>query len=97
MGRTIPSFRMALEREVASWRYFKKRLNSYSQRDLESLFNIARNNCSAASCSIRPIVSEAMFMAMIFGHEKLLSYTASKVEQIRLMISEERRKQATEG
>jgi hypothetical protein len=86
MGRTIPSFRIALEEEITSWGPFRASTGASSRRTLDKLFNQARGYCSAASNATRPVRFEAMLMAVIFSHEKRLETLARDIEKARLEI-----------
>jgi hypothetical protein len=87
MGRTIPSFRMALETEIQSWSTFRRSLGKGNSESLDHLFDQARSNCMAAGNAVRPVVFEGMFMAIAFSHEKRLSHVARAIEELRLEIS----------
>ncbi len=84
MGRTIPSFRIALEQEIATWKDYKEALSKGSKERLEELFNAARNYCSASSNAVRPIRFQSMFMAVAVAHEIRLVNIAREVEKMRL-------------
>ncbi|MGD0638609.1 MAG: hypothetical protein ABSA72_11290 [Nitrososphaerales archaeon] len=59
MGRTVPSFRMALEGEIASWREFGGSLRSIGSRDdLDGMFDRARTNCMALATPSAPWCSK---------------------------------------
>jgi hypothetical protein len=84
MGRTVPSFRMALEGEIASWRDFRGSLKRIGSReDLDSMFDQTRTNCMAAGNAVRPVVFEGMFMAIAFSHEKRLTSIGRAIEELR--------------
>lgn len=72
MGRTILSFRMALEQEIVNWSAYRKSLGHGSVQTLDKLLNQARNYCSASSNAVRPVRFEGMLMAIIFAHERRL-------------------------
>ncbi|MBI2127025.1 MAG: hypothetical protein HYU02_06925 [Thaumarchaeota archaeon] len=84
MGRTIPSFRIALEQEIASWKDYRKSLRKGSKAILEDLFNAARNYCSASSNAVRPVRFQGMFMGIAVQHERRLENIAREIERIRL-------------
>jgi hypothetical protein len=45
MGKTIPSYRMALEYDIESWRGFRKSLVSEEEREaFVELMDLCRNN-----------------------------------------------------
>jgi hypothetical protein len=85
MGRTVPSFRMVLEGEIASWREFRGSLRSIGSReDLDGMFDQARTNCMAAGNAVRPVVFEGRFMAIAFSHEKRLTDIGKAIEELRI-------------
>jgi len=74
LGRTVPSFRMKLEGEIAKWKPFMKALPSECEKEaFEELMNHCRRHTMAAGASVRPIVSDAMFMTILLAHEKELT------------------------
>ncbi len=86
MGRTIPSFRIALEEEIASWRAFRASLGPGSRQSLDELFNEARTYCSASSNSVRPTKFDGMLMGMLAAHEGKLQRLSAAIEQTRLEL-----------
>jgi hypothetical protein len=70
MGRTIPSFRIALYQEEKTWKKFRACLDKKNKLAFDDLFSTARLYISACMMSCRPIRLEAIFMAMIFHHFK---------------------------
>lgn len=85
VGRTVPSFRIALEGEIASWKEFRKSLkNIGSREDLDSMFDQARTNCMTAGNAVRPVVFEGMFMAIAFSHEKRFADLGRGIEELRM-------------
>ena len=83
MGRTIPSFRIALEEEITSWREFRGSMGSGSRKSLDDLFNEARKYCSASSNSVRPVKFDGMLMGMLAAHERRLEKLSATMEQER--------------
>jgi len=86
MGRAVPSFRIALEREIYSWKDLRRALGKGNRKRLDDLFNQARSNCMAAGNAVRPVVFEGMFMAIVFSHEKRLEDLTKAIEEVRLQI-----------
>jgi len=84
MGRTIPSFRIALEQEIATWSLYRRSLGTASRETLDRMFNRARAFCSASSNSVRPTQFQGMFMAMAFDHAKRLEDLDAGIERLRL-------------
>ena len=90
MGRTIPSFRIALEGEMASWSSFRKSLSPGARKVLDKLFNEARNYCSASSNAARPVKFEGMLMAIIFAQARRVEDIARGIEKARLELDGDR-------
>ena len=80
MGKTVPSYRVALECEISSWRGFKEALNSQDREAFERLMDAARNNCMAASNACRPVVFEAMVMSIMLSQQMQLSKLEKKLD-----------------
>ena len=84
MGRTVPSFRIALEQEIASWSQYRRSLGTASRDALDRMLNRARTYCSASSNAVRPVRFEGMFMAMAFDHAKRTEDLSVALEKLRL-------------
>ena len=66
MGKTVPSFRMALEFEIDKWRGFRKALTSDEDRAaFDELMDMCRINAMAAGNACNPIVFEPMVMSIL--------------------------------
>ena len=62
---------MKLEGEIAEWKPFMKALPSECEKEaFEELMNHCRRHTMAAGASVRPIVSDAMFMSILLAHER---------------------------
>jgi hypothetical protein len=73
MGKTVESYRIALDAEIQSWNGFLKALRSDDREAFEQLLDACRNYASAGSNSTRPVLFEAMSMSiMLFQQKKLL-------------------------
>jgi hypothetical protein len=84
MGRTIPSFRIALEQEMTSWSRYRRSLGVVSREALDAMFNKARTYCSASSNAVRPVKFEGMFMAVAFDHARRLEDLSVEIEKLRM-------------
>ena len=94
MGRTVPSFRMVLEREIGKWKGFAEALMSNSEREaFWELMNYCRCYASAAGAAVRPIVSDAMFMVILLAQQKELRKIRAALEK----LSNEKERQQVMG
>jgi hypothetical protein len=84
MGRTVPSFRIALEQEVASWSQYRRSLGAESREALDRMFNRARTCCSSSSNAVRPVKFDGMFMAMAFDHTRRIEDLTIGIQKLEL-------------
>lgn len=88
MGRTVPSFRPALEHEIESWKDFKRALRPNEQDILNKLMNFARIHADAGSMSARPMISEVLFMSFAIEQEKRIKALERKVKELQEKLKE---------
>ena len=72
MGKTVPSYRQALEREIERWKGFRKGLRGKDAAAFDCMMNACRMFASAGSMATRPILLEAMVMSILLHQEKCL-------------------------
>lgn len=82
MGRTVPSFRPALEHEIESWKDFKRALRPEDQKILDKLMNFARIHADAGSLSARPMLSEILFISFAIEQEKRIESLKKRVQEL---------------
>ena len=82
MGRTVPSFRPALEHEIESWRSFKRALRPEEQKIFNKLMNYARIHADAGSMSARPMLSEVLFISFAVEQEKRIEMLEERVKEL---------------
>ena len=82
MGRTVPSFRPALEHEIESWKDFKRALRPEDQEVFNKLMNFARIHSDAGSMSARPMLSELLFISFALEQQKKIEMLEKKVKQL---------------
>ena len=73
MGKTVESYRMALDREVQRWSGFARALRKADREAFEQLIDICRNYASAGSNATRPVLFEAMIMSILLDQQKSLN------------------------
>jgi hypothetical protein len=82
LGRTVPSYRQALEAEIANWEGFRRALRDRDLEAFDKMMNACRIYASAGSMATRPILIEAMFMAVLLSQQKKLMEIAENLEQL---------------
>jgi hypothetical protein len=68
MGRTIPSFRIALAEEESEWKEYRQYLGKKDRKHLDSMFAIPRLYISACSCAVRPVRIYPVFFSILLHH-----------------------------
>src|SRR5215213_5512686 len=82
MGRTIPSFRIALEMEKVDWKPFRNALDKSERKEFDDMFDIPRLYVTACSNSTQLVPLHPIIMSILFHHYKELIQLISEVEQI---------------
>jgi len=73
VGKTVASYRVALDRELQRWSGFGRALRSEDKAAFDQLMDTCRNFASAGSNATRPVVFEAMTMSILLHHQKVLN------------------------
>jgi hypothetical protein len=82
MGRTIPSFRVALAMEEAEWKPFRNALDKSDRKKFDDMFDIPRLYISACSNSVQLVPLHPIVMSILFHHYKELKECISQVKQM---------------
>ena len=78
MGKTVESYRMALDREVQRWNGFARALRKEDRARFEQLIDMCRSYASAGSNATRPVLFEVMVMSILLHQQKILN----KIEEL---------------
>ncbi len=70
MGRTLATYRMLLEGEIARWRDFRRALRKKDQAAFDELMKHARTHSSASGYHVTLDHFETMVMAMLLEMKK---------------------------
>lgn len=82
MGRTVPSYRQALEAEISRWEGFRKSVRGDDLKAFDEMMNACRMYASAGSMATRPILTEAMFMSILLNQQKELMEIRESLERL---------------
>ena len=83
MGRTIPSYRMAIDIEIGKWKTFRDALRKPEREIFENMLLRSKLYASAGGMAVRPIVLEAMFMSILLDHHKRLLELVAEIERLK--------------
>jgi hypothetical protein len=73
MGRTIPSFRIALEMEKEEWKPFRNALDKSDRKEFDEMWDIPRLYVSAYSNSVQLVLLHPIIIiSILFHHDKQL-------------------------
>jgi hypothetical protein len=90
MGRTIPTFSMAIEHEKRRWKPFRNALYDKSDRkEFDKMFDIPRLYTSACSASVQIIRIHPILMSILLHHFKQLTECIEQVKEIEVKVKEE--------
>ena len=83
MGKTVESYRMALESEISRWNGFARALRSEEREAFEILMDACRNYASAAGNATRPILFEPMTMSIMLYQQMSLQKLQKELDAIK--------------
>ena len=83
MGKTVESYRMALEDEIRRWDGFAKALRSEDRTAFEELMDACRSSASAGSNATQPVIFEPMVMSILLFQQKKLSKLEKELNALR--------------
>jgi len=70
MGKTVESYRIALEDEIRRWIGFAKALRAEDRDAFEALMDACRSYASAGSNATQPIIFEPMVISILLSQQK---------------------------
>jgi hypothetical protein len=70
MGKTVESYRLALDIELQTWNGFAQALRTDDREAFQQMADACRNHASAGSNATRPEVFESMVMSILLGQQK---------------------------
>jgi hypothetical protein len=86
MGRTIPSFRIAIAMEEAEWKPFRNALDRSDRKKFDEMLDIPRLYISACSYAVQPVRLYPILMSILLYCFRQLIECAKQVEQMMAAI-----------
>ncbi len=83
MGKTVESYRMALEDEIHRWSGFEKALRIDDKEAFDALMDACRNYASAGSNATKPILFEPMVMSILLSQQKKIGRLEKALDAIK--------------
>ncbi len=88
MGKTVESYRMALDIEIQNWTGFSKALRSDDREAFEIIMDTCRDYASAGSSATRPVLFEAMVMSILLFQQKKLIKLEKELNALKQRFSQ---------
>ena len=83
MGKTVESYRIALDREAQRWSGFARALRKEDRVAFDQMMDSCRNFASAGSNATRPVMFEPMVMSILLEQQKRLNRLAKDLDAAR--------------
>src|SRR5215203_1487567 len=93
MGRTIPSFRIALAMEKEDWKPFRYALDKSDRKKFDEMFELPKFYISACSNSVQYVRLHPILMSILLYHYKELTECISEVERIEARVNNSKKKE----
>ena len=91
MGRTIPSFRVALEIEKEEWKPFRNALDKSDRKKFDDMWDLPKWYISACSNSVQYVRLHPILMSILLYDYKQLTGCISEVEQIEAKVNSKKK------
>jgi len=88
MGKTVESYRIALDMEIQRWNGFAKALRNDDREAFEQLMDACRNYASAGSNATRPVMFEPMVMSILLYQQKKLIKLEKELDAAKQRLSQ---------
>ena len=83
VGKTVESYRMALEGEISRWNGFDRALRKSDREAFDELMDICRSFASAGGNAINPILFEPFAMSIILGQQERIRKLEKELQAIK--------------
>ena len=83
MGKTVPSYRMAIEFEIGLWKGFINALdNDEDKLAFDQIMDMCRGLASAGSAACSPIIFEPMAMSILVIQQKKMRQLGIELDDL---------------
>ncbi len=83
MGKTVLSYRMAIEDEISRWSGFAKALRIEDKVAFDALMDAVRSYASAGGNATQPILFEPMIMSILLSQQKKIMALEKTIDAIK--------------
>ena len=82
MGKTVETYRMALDDEISRWKGFVNALRKEDREAFEALMDACRGYASAGSNAVQPVLFEPMILSMLLSQQVRLQRLEKKLDAL---------------
>ena len=82
MGRTVPSYRIALEEEISRWNGFQRVLRGQDKEIFREMMDAPRRYATEGGNAVNPIIFEPMAVSIMLSQQKRIKQLEQKIAQI---------------
>jgi hypothetical protein len=86
MGKTVESYRIALDMEIQKWNSFARALRIDDKEAFEQLMDACRNYASAGSNATRPVIFEPIVMSILLYQQKRLIQLEKELDAAKQLL-----------
>jgi hypothetical protein len=83
MGKTVESYRMALEEEINRWKGFARALRKSDREAFDEFMDMCRSFASAGGNATNPILFEPFVMSIVLGQQKRIRKLEKELQAIK--------------
>jgi hypothetical protein len=83
VGKTVESYRMAVEDEIRRWNGFAKALRKEDREAFDILMDACRSYASAGSNATQPVLFEPMIMSILVSQQIRLQKLEKKLDDLK--------------
>ena len=83
MGKTVESYRIAIEDEISRWNGFAKALRKEEREAFDILIDACRNYASAGSNATQPLPLDPMIMSMLVSQQIRLQKLQKEIDKLK--------------
>jgi hypothetical protein len=95
MGRTIPSFRIALAMEKEEWKPFRNALDKSDRKKFDEMWDLPKWYVSACSNSVQYVRLHPILISILLYDFKELTACIEEVERIEAKVNSKRKEWLT--
>ena len=82
MGKTVPSYRIALEMEIDGWRDFRRALDDRGREAFDELMDMCRSFASPSGNATNPVVFEPMLLSIILAQAEKIKELENNLSKV---------------